>query len=268
MELTRRNLRRLRIKTARPIYPVDEKLVKAAKSTDKKSNQGIYAPIQNPATHLIYRYLSEFMVSVLEFRGTKPISEIRLLDWGGGKGYVAYFLDKKGIKTTLYETDKFPHKVIWKKFSLNVKTSAGKTLPFKDGYFDAIVGFGVLEHVPYDYEALKELNRILKDDGLFFCFNLPNKTGYVHKVAWLRGARYHDRLYTRKEAKELLKRSGFNIIGKPWFRQLLPKTHFFYPKPHLFEKLDLFATNYTPLCYLAASIEFVARKQHTYISIH
>lgn len=269
MEFTRKKLRKLRVKVAQPIYPIDDRLVAAALKADGGVNRGgIYAPIQNPASHLIYRYLTELAVAVLEKHSDAPISNLRVLDWGGGKGYVAYFLKAKGAKATLYETDDFPHRIMWQEFKLDAKTSAGDKLPFADKTFDAVIGFGVLEHVPFEYDALKEVNRVLKDKGLFFCFNLPNKTGYVHKVTWYKGVRYHDRLYTRNEVRKLLKRTGFNLVGKPWFRQLLPKTHYYYPKPHLFERLDLIATNYTPLCYFAASIEFVARKQHTYISVH
>lgn len=269
MEFTNTKLRRLRTKVAQPIYPIDTTLVDAAAKADGGVTKGgIYAPIQNPASHFIYRYLTELAVAVLEKHTGEPIKNLKVLDWGGGKGYVAYFLKSKGAKTTLYETDDFPHKILWNEFDMDIKTSPGDKLPFDDQTFDAVIGFGVLEHVPFDYEALKEVNRILKDNGLFFCFNLPNKTGYVHKVAWWRNVRYHDRLYTRKEVRMLIKRAGFNLVGKPWFRQLLPKTHYYYPKPQLFERLDLLATNYTPLCYAAASIEFVARKQHTYISAH
>lgn len=167
-----------------------------------------------------------------------------------------------------FETKEFPHKALWDKFDLKVKTSDGDSLPFKDKTFDAVVGFGVLEHVPYDYEALKEVNRVLKNDGLFFCFNLPNKYGYMHKVAWQRGLRYHDRLYSRSEVRLLLKRAGFNTIGKPWYRQLFPKGYVKYPMPNTVENIDLFLTTYTPLCIFATSLEFVARKQYTYLSEH
>ncbi len=267
MELTSRALRRLRQVTAQPKYPIDVRLVEAAAQADARGG-GVYAAIQNPATHLIYRYLTEFAVAVLKAHSGQPITELRILDWGSGKGYAAYFLDQQGARVTLYETDDFPHRALWREFKLDAKTSSGDALPFENKSFDAVVSFGVLEHVPYDYEWLKEVNRVLKDDGLFFCFNLPNVTGYVHKVAWWHGVRYHDRLYGRRETELLLKRAGFNTIGRPWYRQLLPKTHYYYRYPRLVERLDLIAANYTPLRYLAASIEFVARKQYAYIALH
>lgn len=267
MELTKRRLRSLRRSVAQPKYPIDERLLQLSREADGPDGT-IFAPIRNPATHLIYRYLAEFMVEALLAHSGKPLDQLHVLDWGGGKGYVAYFLQQKGVRVTLYETDDFPHRGLWKSAGLTAKTSDGSALPFAAGTFDAVVGFGVLEHVPYDYDALKEVNRVLKDDGLFFCFNLPSKTGYVHHVTRWRGVRYHDRLYGRQEVRQLLKRAGFNTIGKPWFRQLLPKTHYHYPKPRLFERADLLLTNYTPLRYLAASIEFVARKQYAYTAKH
>ncbi|HUD10489.1 MAG TPA: class I SAM-dependent methyltransferase [Candidatus Saccharimonadales bacterium] len=262
--ITGAELRKIKRRVARPIYPLDETLITAAAG----AGGDIYATIQNPATHLIYRYLSELVLAVMERQTNRPINELSILDWGAGKGYVQYFLTLKEANIIGYETAEFSHKAIWEKFNLKVKTSTGHALPFKDNTFDAIVGFGVLEHVPYDYEALKELNRILKNDGLFFCFNLPNKYGYMHKVAWWRGGRYHDRLYSRSEVRTLLKRAGFNTVGKPWFRQLFPKGYVTYPAPRLVEEIDLALTNYTPLGFLATSVEFVARKQYTYLSVH
>lgn len=267
MELTTRALRRLRLTIAQPKYPLDADLIKAAADADAKGGD-IYSQIQNPASHLIYRYLTELTAAVLEAHNGKPMRELRVLDWGGGKGYAAYFLNKKEAITTLYETSDFPHQALWKEYKLDVATSADGALPFKDKTFDAVVSFGVLEHVPHDYDALKEVNRVLKDTGLFFCFNLPNKTGYIHHVATWRGIRYHDRLYSRSEVRVLLKRAGFNIVGKPWFRQLLPKNHRRYRHPQLIERLDLLATNYTPLHLTATSLEFVARKQYAYTSQH
>ena len=247
------------------MYPIDQPLVDVALS---QPAYDIYATIINPTTHIIYRYLTEFVMNVMQVQSSKPKEEIRILDWGAGKGYVAYFLRENGFDATCYETDSFQHRLIWKEFKLPVKTSPGDTLPFKSNYFDAVVGFGVLEHVPYEYDALKEVNRVLKDDGLFFCFNLPNQYGYLHHVAHARGIMYHDRLYTRKETQFLLKRSGFCTIGKPWYRQILPKNSVKYKKFRVVESLDLFVTAHTPVKYLATSIEFVARKQYAYTSQH
>jgi ubiquinone/menaquinone biosynthesis C-methylase UbiE len=60
---------------------------------------------------------------------------------------------------------------------------------------------GVLEHVPNDQASLSEIVRVLKPDGLFFCFFLPTTLSWTQKVAHMRGNDYHDRLYDEKMVK-------------------------------------------------------------------
>jgi len=45
-----------------------------------------------------------------------------------------------------------------------------------------------------------------------------------------------------------------------WYRQLLPKNSVRYPNFRLFERLDQFTTEHTPLRYFATNIEFVSAK--------
>jgi len=260
-------VRHLRHQFFRSARVYDESLRETARQS-AADGRASYATIENPTTHDIYRYLAEYVGAVAQQQTGREPKDIKILDWGGGKGYVTYFLQQQGFDVTLYETASFPHRDFWKKFELKTKTSDGPTLPFEDGEFDMVVGFGVLEHVPYEYDALKEVNRVLKNDGLFLCFNLPNRFGYLHHVAAKRGVKYHDRLYTSRETRWLLKRSGFNTVGKPWRRQLFPKNSLTYKHPAAWEWLDLQLCRYTPLGLFATSLEFVARKQYTYTSPH
>jgi ubiquinone/menaquinone biosynthesis C-methylase UbiE len=41
-------------------------------------------------------------------------------------------------------------------------------LPYPDGAFDAVFGFGVLHHIPDWQGALAEVGRVLKPDGVYF----------------------------------------------------------------------------------------------------
>jgi SAM-dependent methyltransferase len=68
-----------------------------------------------------------------------------------------------------------------------------RALPFRDGAFDAVYCYHVLEHVPDPGRAVREARRVLRDDGLAY-FGTPNKSrlvGYAggratgwEKVAW------------------------------------------------------------------------------------
>lgn len=97
-------------------------------------------------------------------------------------------------------------------------------LPYSDASFDAVVASGVLEHVPFDYESLKELNRVLKPGGRLILTFLPNTYSIME---WrLRSAKRpaHKRLYTKSQTRSLLLHSGFRplVIGFQDRMDLLP----------------------------------------------
>lgn len=83
-------------------------------------------------------------------------------------------------------------------------------LPYPNACFDAVVASGVLEHVPIDYESLKELYRVLKPGGRLILTYLPNR--WSVEEWWLRFNRRpnsHRRLYSLSESRRMLLHSGF-----------------------------------------------------------
>jgi SAM-dependent methyltransferase len=120
-------------------------------------------------------------------------------------------------------------------------------LPFDTHAFDVVIGSGTLEHTALDYESLKELYRVLKNDGLLVISYLPNVWSYrefVQRV--IRKRAFHRRLYHMGEFVTLLKRAGFYPldvryqtffwedqaarIGEPrWAGALLPGLRFLTP---------------------------------------
>lgn len=73
------------------------------------------------------------------------------------------------------------------------------------------------------------------------------------------GDNYHDRLYTENYVRQLFGQTGLEVLDV-WYRQLLPKNSAHYPDFRLFEKLDQFMTENTPLRYFATNIECVSTK--------
>jgi SAM-dependent methyltransferase len=104
-------------------------------------------------------------------------------------------------------------------------------LPYPDASFDTVVSSGVLEHVPFDYESLKELHRVLKPAGRLIVTYLPNTTSIAEW--WLRSTKRpaHLRRYSRSQIRSLLLHSGFRplFIGFQDRMDLLPANGGSYP---------------------------------------
>jgi SAM-dependent methyltransferase len=82
-------------------------------------------------------------------------------------------------------------------------------LPYPDDSFDVVVGSGTLEHVPMDYESLKEVYRVLRPGGKLVLTYLPNRLSreeFVKRVLRRRG--FHRRPYGRAEVVRLLRHAG------------------------------------------------------------
>jgi SAM-dependent methyltransferase len=126
------------------------------------------------------------------------------------------------------------------------------SLPYPDGQFDLVCAFDVIEHVPDDQGAFRELSRVLQSNGLL-CFSVP-----LHENNWsdfddLVG---HCHRYSPERISELLTSSGFTLeksapfgmmprakwlvdIGT-WVHQRMKKKalalyHLFFPLAFLFQ---------------------------------
>ena len=221
--------------------------------------------LTNPAGQNVYLYLTLFVKMLCEYHFERSVSELKILDWGCGKGHVSYLLQQ--LEAQPISCDRASNDsdssfgqqtpIIDKNKIAVVELNHEYQLPFESRSLDVVLSFGVLEHVPDDTKSLLEINRVLKPQGLFFCFNLPYKLSWTQNLAHLRGDYYHDRLYSKPQVKQLLQNTGFKILDL-WHRQLLPKNNIKYPQYQLFESIDQFLTQLTPLKYLATNIEFVA----------
>jgi 2-polyprenyl-3-methyl-5-hydroxy-6-metoxy-1,4-benzoquinol methylase len=85
------------------------------------------------------------------------------------------------------------------------------TLPFKDESFDVIICSEVLEHVPENVLAIKELIRVLKP-GKDIVVSVPSCM--PERICWAISESYfqepggHIRIYKKKELKNLLENAG------------------------------------------------------------
>jgi len=97
-----------------------------------------------------------------------------VLDIGCGYGaFVLYASEKKvkkvvGIEIT--EKDLETAKSCIKRDNVELKVGSGIEIPFPDNYFDTVVSFEVLEHIPKntEYQMFAEINRVLKKNGKLY----------------------------------------------------------------------------------------------------
>ncbi|SUW09327.1 type 11 methyltransferase [Brachyspira pilosicoli] len=109
---------------------------------------------------------------------------------------------------------------------------------FEDNYFDIVFCSHVLEHIPDDIKAMKELRRILKPDG-FAILQVPyfyNWKGEELKTTYedfsitspeerekAFGQNDHVRVYTKEDYVNRLNKSGFNVYEDNFYYTLSDK---------------------------------------------
>lgn len=166
-----------------------------------------------------------------------PVSDPVVLDFGSGTGGMShYFAPVSGrfvamdVNEAYLETLRRSHQGTATESRVTTVCADAGRLPFEDGEFDLVVSFEVIEHVPDEKAALREIFRVLKPGGQFF-FTIPNKWwifethganlpllpwNRVPGFGWLPKA-IHDkyalaRNYTKPEIRHLLEAAGL-IVG-------------------------------------------------------
>jgi SAM-dependent methyltransferase len=243
-------------------WPLDDEIREIARSLPS------HRFLANPSGQYSYVYLTRFVKAFSEQHFDRRFTQLKSFDWGCGKGHVTKLLRDLGPKQvdscdvlSAGSDSTFGQEVpIIRTCNIQVKPLAHEyLLPYESETFDVLLSVGVLEHVSNERASLAEIARVLKSEGLFFCFFLPTQFSWTQQVSRWRGEGYHDRLYTQRHISEMLHGAGLQPLDI-WYRQLLPKNSFRYPKFRFFEKLDLFMTEKTPFRYLATNVEFVSFK--------
>jgi ubiquinone/menaquinone biosynthesis C-methylase UbiE len=217
----------------------------------------------HPLTHYTHIYLVEYLHEFIKhwFNG----NSIKILDWGCGKGQIAYLCKKRGMNIICCDIFEKKGDSAFGQYTPIIDTLGINVLPlehpyklpFSENSFEAVLSFGVLEHVQNDEESVKEIHRVLKPNGLFFCFFLPFKYSWRNHLEHFKGNYYHDRLYSIKRVNNLIENNRLKIMDL-WIRDVIPfRGHSWFK---IAEKIDQWFYNFTPLKYFATHIEFVAYK--------
>ena len=133
--------------------------------------------------------------------------DVTFFDIGGGNGYVASGLEKKGVQTVLIEPGIQGCLNAKKRNLQNIVCSTLENASFRKSSIPAIGLFDVVEHIENDVDFLASAHSFLMDNGLIFitvpAFNALWSNDDVEAG--------HFRRYTRKALEEKLKAVGFKI---------------------------------------------------------
>jgi len=162
----------------------------------------------------------------------------KILDAGCGRGFYThaftFFSSIKEIHAIDINED---YLKIAQKHTKDTRVTFHKSslysLPFPNNYFDCIIFSEILEHLPNEAKALKELKRVLKQNGTIL-ITVPNEnfpflwdpinwvlmkffnTHIPKNIWWLAGIwADHQRLYTKERLTKSLEANGFILLKEP-----------------------------------------------------
>jgi SAM-dependent methyltransferase len=163
--------------------------------------------------------------------GLKPGE--RILDMGAGAGRHAFESYRRGARVVAFDYSAAELKDVGGLFAAmrdagEAGTEAGSMavtangdalrLPFADDSFDRIIASEVMEHIPDDHAAAKELTRVLRPGGTI-AVTIPSY--WPERICWALNDEYHApfvrgghvRIYSRGVIKAVLRGAGLKPVA-------------------------------------------------------
>jgi SAM-dependent methyltransferase len=154
----------------------------------------------------------------------------RVLDLGCGAGRHAFEMYRRGADVIAFDQDADELAGVRDLFvamreagevpegaDADVKEGDALALPFADGEFDRVVAAEILEHIPDDLTAIRELVRVTRPGGTV-ALTVPR--WFPEVVNWKLSEEYHDvpgghiRIYTDKELAAKAQGAGLVLEGR------------------------------------------------------
>lgn len=163
-------------------------------------------------------------------KGLETIENIRkrgrLLDVGCGTGIFLNIARKRGWEVSGIDVSDYAAQIAKERFGIQVDLRPLTEIKFPSEYFDVITLWDSIEHFSHPSLYLREINRILKRDGILV-LNTPNENSLSRTIARLLYYvsfglfkyparrlyhKYHNYYFSEKTIKDLLTDSGYTII--------------------------------------------------------
>jgi ubiquinone/menaquinone biosynthesis C-methylase UbiE len=175
---------------------------------------------EKPTTDLTGR-----LMFAVNFVSNNDIKDKKVLDIGCGYGWFELNALKRGVKEMagieISKEDLKTAKNSIKNKKVIFKVGGALEVPFENNYFDTVVAWEVIEHIPKTTEdrMFKEVFRVLKKNGVFY-LSTPNNSFFsttFDPAFWLIGHRH----YTKHKLTQLGENAGFKksetyIKGRWW----------------------------------------------------
>jgi ubiquinone/menaquinone biosynthesis C-methylase UbiE len=168
-------------------------------------------------------------VLTVDFRRLPVGPGHRVLDLGCGGGRHAFEVLRRGADVVAFDQDSAELENVAAMFAAMDKAgevppgATGRTvtgdalgMPFPDASFDTVIAAEVLEHIPDDMAAMREIVRVLKPGGQV-AVTVPSFL--PERICWALSEDYHTapgghiRIYTLAELRAKLKSSGLRVGG-------------------------------------------------------
>lgn len=216
----------------------------------------------------------------------------KFIDCGCGSGHyvnelLSFGADVYGIEYNFEKVSQF--KKYHPGIENRVQTGNIEEMKFKDGTFDVALLNEVLEHISNEFNALLEIKRVLKPNGILIIFS-PNRLypfethsvkfknsnrtlpiytpGIPYIPLWLGKMffQYNARNYWSKELKKLVQSSGFTIIKVDYIWQTFENISGVQPKiftilKNLLRQISNFFENVPIINRFAVSQVIFAKKK-------
>ncbi|MEV7964988.1 methyltransferase domain-containing protein [Sphaerisporangium sp. NPDC088356] len=160
--------------------------------------------------------------------GKLPVGPgVRVLDLGCGGGRHAFEVLRRGADVVAFDQDAAELEGVASMFAAMDKagevppeataetvTGDALAMPFPDASFDRVIAAEVLEHIPDDMAAMREIHRVLKPGGraaITVPSFLPERICWALSEAYHTAPGGHVRIYTLAELSAKLKATGLEV---------------------------------------------------------
>ncbi|MCC7078859.1 MAG: class I SAM-dependent methyltransferase [Acidimicrobiia bacterium] len=182
---------------------------------DEAYHQGGYADERGQVPAPVDRLLDRFSRRRLEFAAGDKRSG-RFLEVGSGKGRLLKVARAKGFDPVGIEPHSGRREFGTNRYDIDVFNGPLADFPPERGPFDVIAMWHVLEHVPEPVDFLRQVGKLLADDGRL-AIEVPNLRGWARYVtgdAWFPWQLpYHLVHFTPKAMEIALDRAGFEMTS-------------------------------------------------------